>query len=142
MRMRPTKPNKKKAWHEKHKHEDIVEYIRTSNGVVKDIATHFGLVANWPIYDYLQIHPDAQEALDTARRYVVEERMDERETGIKTIAERIEEDPGPALKACMWYLEKHGKRRGYSAGTTNEFADKLAETIKSIRDEPQPQTAK
>ena len=134
MDLRTKKAKKRTGPLSKFKPETILELIKNSNGVVKDIAAGLGLKGTKQVYEWLDENPDGQEALDTARHYIRQDVMDEREQGVKTIAERIDEDPGVALRACIWYLETHGKGRGYGKEAIDKeaSADKLVDALVAL----------
>ena len=122
-----------KPWYEKFKHEEIIAKIKASDGYVISLPAIFGVESTMPIYDWLSVNPDGKEAVEEARKRRICDYSDEREKGVRTIAEMIEDNPATALKACIYHLETHAQDRGYGdTKDKDEYAKELADNIGQI----------
>lgn len=92
---------------------EILEGFSLTDGNVMQTAELLG-VAPQTIYNHLGADLDLQEKLYAIRKGKYIRRLDLSESVIDRIHQMVEEKTGYALQAAKYYLDTHGKKRGYS----------------------------
>ena len=123
-----------------HGLERITELIFETRGKLSQVAKRLGC-SSGPLYSLVRESPEVEKLLEEARRIAREDRIDDCETYAETIAERYEEDTTNALKAAIYFLNTHGKDRGYGKDivNVNEELERLRQLLaEKIGDPPKP----
>lgn len=105
--------------------EDFISaLIIKHRGRISRVADEMG-VDRHCLYDYVDIH-NLHDIVKKARYYKKEERNDDGETFLEYLMDQYLENPAIAFKTATYFLDTHGKDRGYGK-TSNELPTELAD---------------
>jgi hypothetical protein len=95
------------------KYEDIVNAIKKYDGIITNIANHFG-VWRGTMAKYLTQNPEFNLLVQEAREEMMERRLDEAEETLFILNKMRDEEPAVALKASQYLLNNQGRKRNYN----------------------------
>lgn len=110
--------------------EKILQTIE-KHGIALDVYTELNISSS-TFYKILKEHPDLQEALDNARKKLIERKCDEAEKVLFKLMKRVDEDEKLArlsLNSAQYYLNNQGKQRGYAHPKTVDTVSKTLEEL-------------
>lgn len=110
--------------------DDILESIK-KHGIAVDVYTELGF-SHTTFYNLMKEHPDLQEAMDDARKKMLERKCDEAEKVLFKLMKRADEDEKIAklsLNSAQYYLNNQGKQRGYAHPKAVDTVSKTLEEL-------------
>lgn len=110
--------------------EEILALIE-KHGIALDVYTELG-ISHTTFYKLMKDNPDMQEALDKARKKLMERKCDEAEKVLFKLMKRVDEDEKLArlsLNSAQYYLNNQGKQRGYAHPKTVDTVSKTLEEL-------------
>ena len=119
---------KQKSLRETHGEENIIALFYETRGKVSHVAAKLGCASS-ALYNLINEDPNMAAELQKAREMARDDRIDDCETYAETIAERYEDDASNGLKAAIYFMNTHGKHRGYGKDVVD-----VGEELKQMRE--------
>lgn len=110
--------------------EEILELIE-KHGIALEVYTELG-ISHTTFYRLMKEHPEMQEALDNARKKLLDRKCDEAEKVLFKLMKRVDDDEKLArlsLNSAQYYLNNQGKQRGYAHPKSVDTVSKTLEEL-------------